>query len=510
MRHAYGVAQVRAAEQALMATVPDGALMQRAAAGLAVRAAGLLADRGVYSSRVLLLVGAGNNGGDTLFAGARLARRGAQVRALLLAGEHTHAAGLADFRAAGGRLVDAVSGPVDLVLDGIVGIGGRPGLRPDALAAVRAVAETGAPVLAVDVPSGVDVDTGAAPAESVRADVTVTLGTYKPCLVVGAAAPRAGLVELIDIGLTPYLPTVPAAEAEQPGPSGRRAAPEWSVWPALPALSIPDAADVATAWPVPVPSSDKYTRGVVGVATGSEAYSGAAVLSVGGALAGPAGFVRYAGHAADHVRRAWPSAVIADRVGDAGRVQAWVVGSGLGTDVRAKGELRAALADDVPVCVDADGLTLLAEDPAGWLGDRTAPTVLTPHDREFARLAGAAPGDDRPTAARELAARLGVIVLLKGDRTVVATPDGRCLVNSTGTAALATAGSGDVLSGLLGSLLAGGVPAERAAIAAAFAHGLAGRAAALHGPVTAMDVLSGLRPVVHSLTSANVAARTFR
>jgi hydroxyethylthiazole kinase-like uncharacterized protein yjeF len=500
MRQAYGVAQVRAAEQALMATVPDGALMQRAAAGLAVRAAGLLADRGVYSSRVLLLVGAGNNGGDTLFAGARLARRGAQVSALLLAGEHTHAAGLADFRAAGGRLVDAVSGPVDLVLDGIVGIGGRPRLRPDALAAVRAVAETGAPVLAVDVPSGVDVDTGAAPDESVWADVTVTFGTYKPCLVVGAAAPRAGLVELVDIGLAPYLPTAPVSD----GPSG------WSMSPALPALSVPDVDDIAAVWPVPGPSSDKYTRGVVGIATGSEAYSGAAVLSVGGALAGPAGFVRYAGHAADFVRRAWPSAVIADRVGDAGRVQAWVVGSGLGTDVRAKGELRAALAADVPVCVDADGLTLLAEDPVGWLADRTAPTVLTPHDREFARLAGAEPGDDRPAAARALAARLDVTVLLKGDRTVVATPDGRCLVNSTGTAALATAGSGDVLSGLLGSLLAAGLPAERAAIAAAFAHGLAGREAATHGPVSAMDVLSGLRPVVHSLTSANAAAHTFR
>ncbi|BCJ37821.1 bifunctional NAD(P)H-hydrate repair enzyme [Actinocatenispora thailandica] len=491
MRHAYGVAQVRAAEQALMATVPDGALMQRAAAGLAVRAASLLADRGVYSSRVLLLVGAGNNGGDTLFAGARLARRGAQVRALLLGGDHTHAAGLADFRAAGGRLVDSVAGPVDLVLDGIVGIGGRPGLRPDALAAVRAVAETGAPVLAVDVPSGVDVDTGAAPAESVCADVTVTFGTYKPCLVVGPAAPRAGLVELIDIGLGPYLP----AQLEPP---------------AGPVLSVPDAGDIGADWPVPGPLSDKYTRGVVGVATGSEAYSGAAVLSVGGALLGPAGFVRYAGHAADFVRRAWPSAVISDRVGDAGRVQAWVVGSGLGTDVRAKGELRAALAADVPVCVDADGLTLLAEDPAGWLGDRAAPTVLTPHDREFARLSGAEPGDDRPAAARALAARLGVIVLLKGDRTVVATPDGRCLVNSTGTAALATAGSGDVLSGLLGSLLAAGLPADRAAIAAAFAHGLAGREAAGHGPVTAMHVLSALRPVVRSLTSGNGRTNTFR
>lgn len=475
MRHAYRVAEVREAERRLMATLPDGTLMQRAAAGLAARAAGILADTAgrVYASHVLLLVGSGDNGGDALYAGARLARRGVAVRALLLSPEHAHAEGLADFRAAGGRIVDTVDGRTDLVVDGIVGIGGRPGLRPAARAAVRAVA--GAPVLAVDVPSGVDVDSGDAPDDAVAADVTVTFGTLKPCLVVGPAAPRAGLVELVDIGLGPYLP-------------------------AGPALAVPDAADVAGWWPTPGPLSDKYTRGVVGVATGSETYTGAAVLSVGGALAGPAGFVRYAGQAADHVRLRWPEVVIADRVSEAGRVQAWVVGSGLGTDVRAKGELRAALAADVPVCVDADGLTLLAEDPAGWLAGRTAPTVVTPHDREYARLAGAAPGLDRAAAARELAARLGVVVLLKGDRTVVATPDGTCLVNATGSPALATAGSGDVLSGLLGSLLAAGLPAERAAVAAAFAHGLAGRYAAADGPVTAQDVRACLRPVVRSLT----------
>jgi ADP-dependent NAD(P)H-hydrate dehydratase / NAD(P)H-hydrate epimerase len=497
MRRAYRVAEVRAAEEALLARVPDGALMQRAAAGLATRAAGLLADAGgVYGSRVLLLVGAGNNGGDTLYAGARLARRGAHVDALLLSPEHAHPGGLASFRAAGGRIVAEVTA-ADLVLDGIVGIGGRPGLRPAALAAVRAV---DAPILAVDTPSGIDVDTGAAPDESVAAAVTVTFGTLKPGLVVGTGAERAGLVELIDIGLGPYLPAEP--------------------W-----LSVPDAADVAAWWPAPGPGSDKYTRGVVGLATGSAAYSGAAVLSVGGALSGPAGFVRYAGAAADHVRRAWPEAVIADRVADAGRVQSWVVGCGLGTDEHARAELRAALAADVPTCIDADALTLLAEDPAGWLAGRTAPTVLTPHDREFARIAGRGPeppskvptpstrdardpgsspgrrigepGEDRVAAARELAARLGVTVLLKGYRTIVAGPDG-CYANPTGTPALATAGSGDVLAGLLGALLAAGLPAGRAAIAAAFLHGLAGRDAAAAGPVTARHVLAALRGAVRN------------
>ncbi len=476
MRSAYQVAAVRAAEKALMAQLPDGVLMQRAAAGLATRAARMLADRGrVYGARVLLLVGGGNNGGDTLYAGARLAARGVRVGALLLSPEHTHPDGFAGYCSAGGRVVDRVPDRLDLVLDGIVGIGGRPGLRPKALAAIRAVADTGAPVLAVDVPSGVEVDTGAAPEPSVRADVTVTFGTLKPGLVVGPAAARAGLVELVDIGLGATLPQ--------------------RSW-----LRVPDAADVAGWWPRAGAADDKYSRGVIGVASGSARYVGAAVLSVGGALTGPAGFVRYAGHAAEQVGREWPEVVLADRVADAGRVQAWVVGPGLGTDARAKGELRAALADDVPVCVDADGLTLLAEDPGGWLAGRTAPTVVTPHDREFERLAGAVPGEDRVSAARQLAQRWELVVLLKGDRTIVAGPDGGCLVNSTGSPALATAGSGDVLAGLLGALLASGVPAERAAAAAAFAHGLAGRAAATRGPVTARYVLAALRGVVHDLT----------
>lgn len=469
MRSAYRVADVRAAEAALLARVPEGMPMQRAAAGLAARCASILGT--VYGSRVTLLVGSGNNGGDALYAGQRLARRGARVSALLLG--TAHRAGLAAFRAAGGRVVTAVP-DADLVVDGIVGIGGHPGLRPDALAAVRDAAATGAPVVAVDVPSGIDVDTGAAPDESVRADVTVTFGWLKPGLVVGPAADRAGLVELVDIGALP---------AEQP---------------AEPALLVPDAPDVAGWWPRPAADSDKYRRGVVGVAAGSGAYPGAGVLSVAGALAGPTGFVRYAGRAVDHVRRDWPEVVLAEAVAGAGRVNGWVVGPGLSRDEHAAGELRAVLDSDVPVCVDADGLNLLSERPE-LVARRTAATVLTPHDREFARLAGAEPGADRAAAARSLADRLGAVVLLKGDRTVVAEPGGVCYVNSTGTPALATAGSGDVLSGILGSLLAAGLPAARAAIAAAFVHGLAARHAAAGGPVTARHVAAALRPAVRDL-----------
>lgn len=488
MRDAYRVEDMRAAERALMATVPDGTLMRRAAAGLATRCAWLLAGEGgrrVYGARVVLLVGSGDNGGDALYAGARLARRGADVRAVPLVPGRAHQGGLAALRAAGGRVVDAVPATADLVLDGIVGIGGKGGLRPAARSAVLAARDTGAPLVAVDVPSGIDVDTGAVPAAdpdaTVHADVTVTFGTYKPGLLVGPAAPRAGLVELVDIGLGPHLTGAPP-------------------------LRVPDAADVAGWWPVPGPADDKYTRGVAGVATGSERYTGAAVLSVGAALAGPTGFVRYAGQAAEHVRLRWPAAVISSRVADAGRVQSWVAGSGLGTDARAKQELRAVLAADVPTCVDADALTMLAEGsggPAAWLADRTAPVVLTPHDREYARLAGGPPGPDRIAAARELAGKLDAVVLLKGDRTVVAAPGGGPVyVNPTGTPALATAGSGDVLAGLLGAALGAGIPAPEAAASAAFVHGLAAREAATHGPVSAQEVLTNLRPALHDLLAA--------
>lgn len=471
-----------------MATLPPGALMQRAAAGLARRCALLLTDRGgVYGARVLLLVGSGDNGGDTLYAGAHLARRGAAVAALLLTPGRAHAEGLAALRAAGGRLVDRPPAVVDLVLDGIVGIGGTGGLRETADQLAASLAErcgrdgTRATVVAVDVPSGVAVDTGHVPVTpsgrpcAVRADVTVAFGALKPALVVGPAAALAGQVELVDIGLAPWLRGSPALRVV-----------EWS--------------DIVGWWPRLGPSSEKYSRGVVGVATGSATYPGAAVLSVSGALAGPTGMVRYAGSARDEVLHQHPSVIATGRVADAGRVQAWVCGSGLGTGDESAAELRAVLAAPVPVVLDADALTLLVDGKmADRLRDRDAPIVVTPHDREYARLCGETPGTDRVAAALRLAAWMNAVVLLKGDRTIIGTPAGRAYVNPTGTPVLATGGTGDVLAGLLGSLLAAGLAPERAAAAAAYLHGLAGREAARGGPVTAPDVATALRPVLARL-----------
>jgi hydroxyethylthiazole kinase-like uncharacterized protein yjeF len=476
VRAAFPVEVVRAAERAAMKAVPEGALMQRAAAGLAAECTRILRD-GVYGTMVAVLAGAGDNGGDALYAGARLAGRGAAVTAVLLSPDRAHAGGLSALRTAGGRALPAGSADAAemvaaarLVLDGIVGIGGSGGLRPAAAELVAAI--TGV-VVAVDLPSGVDADTGAVEGEAVRADVTVTFGTLKPGLLVGAGAEHAGDVRLVEIGLD---------------------LPE-------PRLQMLDLPDVARLVPRPGPRDDKYTRGVVGIAAGSSTYPGAGVLSTGAAVHGGAGMVRYAGGAAEHVRSRWPEAIVTEgKPSDAGRVQAWVVGPGIGTDDAAAGLLRDVLGQDVPVLVDADGLTLLAREPE-LVRSRTAPTVLTPHDREFERVAGPV-GDDRVGAARRAAVELGVTMLLKGNATVVADPDGVVYVNPTGTPWLATAGSGDVLSGLGGALLAGGVEPALAAALAAYLHGLAGSIAAGGATTSATGVLDALPDALRTVRAA--------
>ncbi|WCH93694.1 NAD(P)H-hydrate dehydratase [Streptomyces moderatus] len=469
MRTAYGVETVRAAERELMARLPDGALMQRAAAGLAAACADLLGR--VYGSRVVLLIGSGDNGGDALYAGARLARRGAGVTAVLLAPDRAHAGGLAALRRAGGRPVgldtaEELIERADLVVDGIVGIGGKGGLRPDAVPLADAATRSRAAVVAVDLPSGVDADTGEVRGTAIRADLTVTFGTHKPGLLVDPAREYAGVVRLVDIGLA-----LPADAAE---------------------LEALQHADVAGLLPLPGAETDKYRRGVVGIAAGSSRYPGAAVLAVAGALRGGAGAVRYVGPAADAVIARFPETLVSDRgPKKAGRVQAWVVGPGAGDDAATVAEV---LATDVPVLLDADGLRLA---DAGAVRDRGAPTLMTPHAGEAAALLGVSREEvegARLASVRELARRYAATVLLKGSTTLVARAGGAgaVRVNPTGTGWLATAGSGDVLSGLGGSLLAAGLPAVDAASVAAYLHGLSARFAADGAPLGAHDVAEGI------------------
>ncbi len=467
MHGVWPVADVRVAESALMARLPDGALMQRAAHALSVHCGQLLGR--VYGSSVVLIVGSGSNGGDALHAGARLARRGARVHAVLLDPSRAHSGGLAALRGAGGLAASTLDGralieSADLVVDGILGIGGRGGLRGAAaeLAEVAARRMT----VAVDLPSGVDADTGAVGDSAIRADSTVTFGALKPGILCDPGASRAGEIRLVDIGLRADLPE--------------------------PRTFVLEASDVAALVGRPGASDDKYTRGVVGIVAGSPSYPGAGVLTTGAALHGDVGMVRYLGLAPNPIRARYPEVVVHEGAKPHEvRVQAWVIGSGLGTDDTAMSLLREALSTDLPALVDADGITLLAREPE-LVRERRAPTVLTPHDREFARIAGE-PGDDRLTAARRAADDLGATVLLKGNATIVAEPGGRAYLNTTGSPWLATAGSGDVLSGVIGSFLACGVDAALAAAAGAHLHGVAGQLAGADGPATAADVLAALR-----------------
>jgi hydroxyethylthiazole kinase-like uncharacterized protein yjeF len=491
MRNAHAVADVRTAEQALLARLPDGALMSRAAAGLASVCARLLGP--VYGARVVILAGSGDNGGDALFAGARLAARGAAVTAIAAA-SRLHEGGAAALRAAGGTVrparADADQADLDaadLIMDGLLGIGGRGGLREPAatLAALTGRPRAaGAAVVAVDLPSGVDADTGEVAGAAIAADVTVTFGTLKPGLLIDPGASRAGAVELIDIGLA----GLPA-----------------------PAVAALQAADIAALLPRPGAESDKYRRGVLGLLAGSQRYTGAAVLATGSAIHGGAGMVRLmsAQPALTAALQHWPEAVttVADpaaaakSVETAGRVQAWAAGPGMGTDDGAAGLLAAVLASDVPALVDADGITILAGHRE--LLDRSAPTLITPHAGELARLTGAdrdAIEGRRLEHATAAAADLGVTVLLKGSTTVIADPDGTVLVNTTGSAWLATAGSGDVLSGLAGALLAQGLSPLHAAAAAAYLHGVAGRRAADGAPIGAGDLITALPGAIRSVT----------
>src|ERR1700751_648625 len=410
--------------------------MRRAAYGLATSIIAELTARtgGVAGRRVCAVVGPGDKGGDALWPAPFLRRRGAAPDAILLKPERTHQKGLAAFRKAGGRVVEKVSAETDLVIDGVVGISGSGSLRPDAAEVFEAVDAEAIPIVAVDIPSGVDVATGAMTGPAVHAALTVTFGGLKPVHALG----DCGRVRLIDIGLD---------------------LPETDV------LGF-DAVDVAARWPVPGPHDDKYTQGVTGVMAGSSTYPGAAVLCTGAAVAAHSGMVRYVGGAHGEVLAVWPEVSASPPPASAGRVQAWVVGPGLGTDETGAAALWFALGTDLPVLVDAAALTIPAA-PPGMVGSRRAPTVLTPHAGEFARLAGGPPGDDRVGATRKLADALGVTVLLKGNVTVIAEPGGRVDLTPAGQSGGATAGSGDVLAGSLGALLAAGRPAAEAADAGA-------------------------------------------
>ena len=470
--------EVRAAERAAMAQLPPGTLMDRAATAIAVECFDVFRQHGgIVGRHVLLLVGRGDNGGDALFAGVRLLKRGVAVYALPLA-HGMHADGAAAFARAGGRVIDTVTAlelfdRLDLVIDGIVGLGSTRGLEGDAALIARALADANIFTLAIDVPSGVHTDTGAVHGVAITADLTITFGALRPAHVVVPAALHCGEVFIADIGV---------------------------------AMSSASVAVTSEGWwfDPPAADADKYARGVVGIVTGSTQYPGAALLSVASALHSGCGMVRYFGSARDAVVQTYPEVVPGEQrdIAAAHRTQAWAVGCGLGTDAVAKQALLDVLATTAPVVVDADALTILSmhADARATLV-RDAITILTPHAGEAARLAAAYGiqldlDGDRVGAATALARATGCIVLLKGPSTIVANSE-HYLVTPLLGAQLATAGSGDVLAGLLAGALArwsvAGPLVPDVAMEIAAASAIRHAAAAPSEDTSASDLVEGLQ-----------------
>jgi len=491
---AWSPKDVYAAEAALEDELASGELMARAVEGLAEVVAARVAQLGAET--VIALVGAGNNGADALYAVAHLAEAGVTCAAALDP-DRVHEGALEAARAAGVVLVTGAEAledvaEADVVVDGILGLGGRPGLPPEAAAWVSAISDD-AHVIAVDLPSGQAADGSAFDPEGVLADETVTFSVAKPVHVLPPTEQACGSLTVVDIGLT------------------------FDTAPAVVRLGFDDVADL---WPVPGPEDDKYSRGVLGVVAGGERYSGAAVLAVTAAVEAGAGMVRYVGTPTPEglVRAAVPEAVHGE-----GRVQAWVVGPGLDTTStrrEAANQLdvaRTALAGEEPVLVDAGGLDLV--DDAVIDARRNRPTLLTPHAGELATMLTRLGSGPRARArteveraaveaeplrhARALADRTGMTVLLKGSTTLVVPADPTEPVRSQAEAPawLGTAGAGDVLAGLVGTLLAAGLAPADAGALGALVHGVAADRASGGGPVRALAVAHGIPgAVAHLLT----------
>ena len=468
-------AMAAADARTIAAGTPEAVLMTRAGRAVAWRVRRALG--GTYGRRIVALCGSGNNGGDARITAAALRAWGAHVDEFAVTREGV--TGATDFARALGR--------ADAVVDGIVGTGFRGALEGAVGAVVVAVNTAPVRRIAVDIASGVDGATGEVRGAAVRAHETVTFAAPKPGLWFHPGRARSGTVTVADIGI-------------DLGPDAAR-------------VGLLTDADIGALLPPRDPETHKWRTGVL-VVGGSGGMTGAPLLAAHAAARLGAGIVIAAlpGGAAE---RAGGTEIITRRVAatdhatiaagavdaitaDADRFGAVVLGPGLGrapdTAALVAGLLGALIA---PVVLDADGLVALGADHTA-VKSRTGGTVLTPHDGEFAALTGTRPGPDRIAAARGLAEVTGAVVLLKGPTTVVAHPDGRVRLNPTGTAGLATAGSGDVLSGMIGAFCARGMNPFDAATVAAYVHGRAAERAG-HTGFVATDLPALAAAALHDL-----------
>jgi ADP-dependent NAD(P)H-hydrate dehydratase / NAD(P)H-hydrate epimerase len=465
VRPVLSVEEIRAADARALQHVDESVLVSRAGRAVALAALDLVG--GAYARRILVVAGKGNNGNDGRVAAELLTKRGARVRLLEAA------------------TAPSALPPADLVIDAAYGTGFRGSYDAPAVDAAT-------PVLAVDIPSGVDGDTGAASGRAVRASATVTFAALKPGLLQGEGCGLAGPVRVADIGVDTGSPTIALIED----------------------------ADVAGL----LPARDRYAhkwQSAVAVVAGSPGMEGAAALSAQGASHAGAGMVRLMHPGAtegpaggpwplESVRVLLPPAGWAGVVlADVDRCRTVVVGPGLGRDEETRAEVRQLVAAcPLPVILDADGLAAFddADQLRRAVAGRSRAVVLTPHDGEYRALLGEPPGPDRVAAARRLAKATGAVVLLKGSLTAVAAPVGadggpEVLLANAGGASLATAGTGDVLSGAVGAFVARGLAPAPAAALAAHVHG---RAAGT-GPAEGL-VAGDLPPLVSAWLSGVLAA----
>jgi len=461
-----------AADRACIAAgTQEAALIARAGRAVARIARTMLG--GTYGRRVVVVAGKGNNGADGDVAAASLMAYGVPVHV---------------YRVADGIDQRSLARDIDrsdLVIDAMFGTGFRGSLEGDACAVAEALDERDVPVLAIDIPSGVDGATGAVRGAAVHADVTVCFMALKPGLVLPPGAQHAGDIHVVDIDIP--LPDV--------------------------ALHVATASDVSAWLPARAPDTHKWEVGGVFVAGGSRGMTGAPMLVSRAALRAGAGIVVCGLPGDDAAARASGGEVITralpatasgamSEIDTSGltRFRACVIGPGLGTDPATVAAVRQSIAQiAAPIVLDADGLNALAGDTAP-LAARAAvgPTVITPHAGEFARLTGGSVSDDRVAAARRLAADAQCVVVLKGSRTVIAAPDGRAAINTTGGPWLATAGTGDVLAGIVGASLARGMHPFEAAVASTWLHGRAADVAG-HAGLVAGDVIEGLPRILAAL-----------
>ncbi|MGB9364559.1 MAG: NAD(P)H-hydrate dehydratase [Xanthobacteraceae bacterium] len=482
----------------IAAGTPGIALMEKAGRAVADAVA-----RHPLGTRVVVVAGPGNNGGDGFIAARVLAERGYPVRVLLLGDALQGDAAEAARRWARPieRAAPEAIGDTGIMIDALFGAGLNRPVQGEARAIIEAMNERGPPIVAIDLPSGINGASGAIMGAAVKASESITFFRRKPGHVLLPGRGHAGSVRVADIGIA-------ASVLERVRPQTFANSP--ALW--------------GRAFPLPRLDGHKYSRGHAVVVSGDLSFTGAARLAARGALRGGAGLVTLASPRAALSVNAAASLAVMVRAADGAdelrelladkRLNAVVLGPGLGVSAATRAFAEVALDGERAVVLDADALTGFAENSQALfaaIATKNRPVVLTPHQGEFSRLFNGVlqiSGETSKLALGRAAAKAsGAVVLLKGPDTVIAAPDGRAAINENAPPWLATAGSGDVLAGMIAGLLAQHMPAFEAACAGVWLHGETGNEA---GPGLISEDLPEALPAIYRRLFEELSAKSLQ